>query len=175
MDKMVSLDSYFQSRGESFDSFGNWLSEATPEELLMGGVGAGMLICLYGKGDENISKYTHIAKDYLSRNGFSLKPAGSHSWKYSFDKNKDLAVLLGDSFSVDMMVMNDSPHADPLNVLNVNDLQLAKDASQMAAGMIRLIQEKRISSRILVDCISGTKYDLKNHILGPDGFRVYQP
>ncbi|MEK6809273.1 MAG: hypothetical protein AABY40_01235 [Nanoarchaeota archaeon] len=169
---MVSLDSYLQSQGESFDSFGKWLAEATPEELLMGGVGAGMLICLYGKGDENISKYTHKVHDYLFSKGFSLKSTGFRSWRYSFDKNKFLVVSLGDSFSANMMFMTDFSHVDHLDV---NYLQSANDASHIAAGMIQLIQEERISSRLLVDSLSGAKYDIKNHIMTPEGFRVYQP
>ena len=162
---MPTLDSYFQSQGKSFDSYQRSLQEATPEELLMGGVGVGMLFDLYGKGDENISRYKHKAHDYLRQNGFILKSTQLHSWKYSFDKNKSLDLLLSDSSCVSMMILNDSSSA--------NDLEMAKDVAQIVAGLIKFIQEERISSRLIVDC-SGSAYEIKNYILTAEGFRIFQ-
>lgn len=163
---MASLDSYFQSHKKTLASYGQWLAEATPEELLMDGVGAGMLIELYGKGDENISRYTLKAQDYLCNNGFTLQSTQLHFWEYSFDKNKALALLLSDSFCVSMMILNDSPSA--------HNMESAKDASQIVAGVIRFVQEERISSRLVVDSISGIKYEITNYILTPEGFRIFQ-
>lgn len=163
---MASLDSYFTSQGKSFDSYSKWLDQATPEELLAGGVGAGMLFDLYGRGDENISGYKLKAENYLRHNGFTLGSARLHSWTYYFDRNKALTLLLADYSGVSMMILNGSS--------STNGLGLAKDASQVARGIIRLIHQEGISSRLLFDNIAGVKYEIKNYILTPEGFRIFQ-
>src|SRR3989338_7252281 len=160
---MPSLESYFQTQGKSFAVYHQWLNKATPEELLADGVGVGMLFDLYGRGGENISKYISKAENYLCNNGFTLESTRLHSWTYSFERNKALTLLLADYSSVSMMLLDGSP--------STSGLELAKGASEAASGIIGFIQEEEISSRLLVDDMSGIKYEIKNYIMTSEGFR----
>ena len=162
---MPSLKSYFKAQGKSFESYSQWLGEATPEELLADGVRPGMLVDLYGIGGENISKYRSKAENYLCNNGFTLKSIGHRSSNYSLDKNKNILISLGGEFAVSMMALSDKPCT--------NDLELTKDISQVILGLLSFVQQEEISARLLPSPASDYNYEVRNYKFDQDGFRIF--
>ena len=162
---MPSLESYFKAQGKSFESYSQWLGEATPEELLADGVRPGMLVDLYGIGGENISKYRSKAENYLCNNGFTLESIGHRSSNYSLDKNKNILISLGGEFAVSMMAFSDKPSA--------NDLGLTKDISQVILGILSFVQQEKISARLLPSAASDYNYGVRNYTFDSDGSRIF--
>lgn len=163
---MSNLKDHFFTHGKSFDSYNKWLAEASPEELLAGGVSSGMLIDLYGTGNENTSKYMLKTNNYLCGNGFTLGSEGHRSCRYSFDRNKTLHLSLSGEFAVSMMILSDSS--------SQHDLELTKDISQVVSGIIGFIQGEKISARILPSFISAYSYTITNYVFDSNGLRIFQ-
>ena len=165
---MPSLDSYFQSHGKSFDSYSQWLGEATPEELLLAGVRPGILIDLYGPGNENISEYADKSHRYFSDNGFSLLYTKNDllSRHYFLDRNKAIRLSANYSFGIGILMTSPVPSA--------RDQELTKDISQIVRGLINFIQEEKISSRLIPSDAADIKYEIKNYVMDPGGFRIFQ-
>lgn len=163
---MPSLESYFQAHGKSFDAYSHWLGEATAEELLAGGVGPGMLIELYGRGNENLSRYMSMSDNYLRNHGFTLESSESRSSKYCLDRNKTIFISLCGELAVSLMIHSNDPRE--------NDINSTKDISQIVMGLLSFVQQEKISTGLLPSAASDYNYEIKNYIFDPKGFRIFQ-
>lgn len=134
---MASLDSYFQSHGKSFDSYHRWLQEATPEELVTGGVRPGLFMRL-----ELERKRFESLDQYFQEQGFteSYKQETSHLKVYAWEEKKLELLITYLPQNVSLMLSSEAPPE--------RDQEIATDLSQILQHLIQHIHIEKINASL---------------------------
>ena len=138
--KMPTLDSYFQSQGKSFDSYQHWLQEATPEELVAGGVRPGLFMRL----ELGREKFENLDLFFM-KHGFNLRhqQETSHLKVYALDEKRLELLITYLPQNITLILSSENPPE--------KDQEIATGLSQILQNLIQYIHMEKINASLQPD------------------------